>query len=106
MVFASVLVENYRITSGAECVGTVASSNFGHRAFCRECGTPLYMKVNHQPETIDFSVTTLDRAELVEPGYHIFWASRLPWIEIDDGLPKHERFRPDTRGLAGTEPPA
>jgi hypothetical protein len=29
----------------------------------------------------------------------------VPWIEIDDGLPKYERFRPNTVGLEGTEPP-
>ena len=104
MVFATVPVGDYRFTIGKEKMRRVASSSFGHRAFCSECGTPLYMKVDHQPETIDFSVATLDRPARVRPGFHIFWASRLPWIAMDDGLPKHDRFRPDTRGLSGTEP--
>jgi hypothetical protein len=106
MVFATVPVGDYRFTSGGEAVRTVASSSFGHRAFCGNCGTPLYMKVDHQPETVDFSVVTLDETGRIDPGFHIFWASRPSWMEMDDGLPKHDRFRPDTRGLAGTEPPA
>ena len=106
MVFASVPTGDYRIISGQEAVRTVASSSFGHRGFCGQCGTPLYMKVNYQPETVDFSVATLDAPAGVQPGFHIFWASRLPWLAIEDGLPKFDRFRPDTRGLDGTEPPA
>jgi hypothetical protein len=26
------------------------------------------------------------------------------WFDPDDDLARHERFRPDTRGLEGTEP--
>ena len=106
MVFASVPADDYRIVSGEDAVRTVQSSSFGHRGFCGQCGTPLYMKVDHQPETVDFSITTLEEPGNVKPGFHIFWASRVPWLEIDDGLPKFDKFRPDTRGLEGTEPPA
>jgi hypothetical protein len=64
------------------------------------------MHVQHQPDTIDFSVATLDEPERLPPGFHIFYASRIPWAEVCDDLPRHDRFRPDTRGLEGTEPPA
>ena len=49
--------------------------------------------------------TTLDQPDAVAPGFHIFHASRIAWFETADDLPRHERFRPDTRGLEGTEPP-
>jgi len=106
MVFASVPVDEYRFTAGEEAVHRVASSSFGHRTFCGSCGTPLYMRVDHQPETVDFSVTTLDEPSAVRPGFHIFWSSRIDWLDWNDGLPKFERFRPETKGLKGTEPPA
>jgi len=105
MVFASVKVGDLVFTKGEEKVKTFASSSFGHRLFCGDCGTPLGMQVNHQPETIDISVATLDRPEAVAPTFHIFDASRIAWFETADELPRHERFRPDTRGLEGTEPP-
>ena len=105
MVFASVAEGDYVFTNGQAVVKRVRSSSFGHRAFCGECGTPLYMKVNHQPETVDFSVATLDEPGRVRPGFHIFWSNRVSWLKLDDGLPKFEKFRPDTRGLEGSEPP-
>ena len=106
MVFTTVPAEDFVFTKGADKVATFASSSFGRRQFCRLCGTPLTIKVVHQPETVDLSAATLDEPELVEPGFHIFYASRIGWFETADDLPRHDRFRPDTRGLAGTEPPA
>ena len=105
MVFASVRAGDLVWTLGAESVRTFKSSSFGHRSFCGLCGTPFLMQVDHQPETVDFSVATLDSPETIVPGFHIFWASRIPWFEPKDDLPRHEKFRPDTRGLEGTEPP-
>ena len=106
MTFATVPVSDYRFEAGEAAVRRIASSSFGHRAFCGNCGTPIYMSVDHQPDTIDFSVVTLDEPGRVRPGFHIFWASRVDWFQTDDGLPKFDRFRPETRGLDGTEPPA
>jgi len=50
-------------------------------------------------------VATLDEPEAVAPGFHIFRASRIAWFETADDLPRHDRFRPDTRGLAPGEQP-
>lgn len=104
MVFASVKAGDLVFTSGAEIVRRFKSSSFGHRLFCGNCGTPIAMQVDHQPETIDFSVATLDRPEAVPPGFHIFDGSRLGWFQTADDLPRHERFRLDTRGLEAKSP--
>ena len=104
MVFASVKAGDLVFTSGAEIVRRFKSSSFGHRLFCGNCGTPIAMQVDHQPETIDFSVATLDRPEAVPPGFHIFDGSRLGWFQTADDLPRHERFRPETRGLEAKSP--
>jgi hypothetical protein len=106
MVFATVPAGDLVWTKGAGTLRSFPSSSFGHRSFCGQCGTPFLMEVDHQPGTIDFSVATLDSPERVKPGFHIFWSSRVPWFEPKDALPRHARFRPDTRGLEGTEPPS
>jgi hypothetical protein len=106
MVFSTVPARDFVITSGGDAVGSVALTSFGRRRFCTRCGTPLTIAVDHQPETIDFPVATLDDPDVVAPGFRIFRASRIAWFETADDLPRHERFRPDTRGLDGTEPPA
>ncbi|MGZ8337019.1 MAG: GFA family protein, partial [Allosphingosinicella sp.] len=105
MVFASVKAGDLVFVAGADKVKSFASSRFGRRLFCGECGTPLLVEVDHQPETVDFSVATLDDPDRVPPGFHIFRASRIGWFETADDLPRHARFRPDPRGLEGTEPP-
>jgi hypothetical protein len=106
MVFSTVPTGDLVFTQGADRVKTHKSTSFGTRRFCVECGTPLTIQVDYQPETIDFPVATLDEPDAVAPGFHIFRASRIAWFETADDLPRHDRFRPDTRGLDGTEPPA
>jgi hypothetical protein len=105
MVFASVPHGDFSWALGADKVKSVASSSFGPREFCGECGTPFLMKVDPLPDTVDFSVATLDSPEAIAPGFHIFWSSRIRWFEPNDDLLRHEKFRPDTRGLNGVKPP-
>ena len=99
MAFASVAAGDLAFTAGEDKVKRFQSSSFGHRLFCGACGTPIAMQVDHQPETIDFSIATLDAPDAVPPGFHIFHESRISWFETADALPRHDRFRPDTRGL-------
>jgi hypothetical protein len=106
MTFASVRRDDYVITQGDNAIRSVQSTGFGRRAYCGQCGTPLFMRVDYQPETTDFSAVTLDDPQQVQPGFHIFWSSRVPWFPANDALPKFDRFRPNTRGLAGNDPPA
>ena len=103
MAFASVAIDDWVIEKGQP--RRVKSSGFGHRLSCGTCGTPLAMRVDHQPETVDFSIATLDDPDAIAPAFHIFWASKVAWFDPGDDLPRHDRFRPDTRGLDGTEPP-
>jgi hypothetical protein len=78
--------------------GRYRSTDFGERGFCRDCGTPLFMRVGHQPDTIDFTIATLDQTDAVAPGFHIWRRSKVNWFETADQLPRFEEFRPHTRG--------
>jgi hypothetical protein len=104
MAFASVPVGDFAFVTGEDQVRKFRSSHFGHRLFCGACGTPILVQVDHQPDTVDFSIATLDDPDAVPPGFHIFHGSKVAWFETADDLPRHERFRPDTRGLEGKEP--
>lgn len=106
MAFASVPQGDFVVTTGADRIKWFNSTRFGHRSFCAGCGTSLTMGVDHQPDTVDFTLATLDKPDAVAPGFHIFHSSRIDWFDTNDELPRHDRFRPDTRGLEGTEPPA
>ncbi len=95
MAFASVPVADFEFTQGKDAVGRFASSAGGERLFCARCGTPLLMRDADQPRTADFSLATLDEPARVRPGFHIFYASRIPWAEAADDLPRHDRCRRD-----------
>jgi hypothetical protein len=105
IVFATVPIGDFHWTKGEGELRDIRSSGFGRRKFCGRCGTPFLMQVDHQPDTVDFSAATLDTPGDVAPGFHIFWARRMRWFDPGDRLPRHEMFRPHTRGLDGTEPP-
>jgi hypothetical protein len=104
MAFAGVPASDFIWTKGEP--RWVESSSFGRRAFCGKCGTPLQVRVDFQPETVDFPIPTLDEPDSVRPEFHIFWGSKVSWFDPADDLPKFEKFRPNTRGLDGTDPPS
>lgn len=103
MAFACVPAADFLWTKGEP--RWVTTSSFGQRALCGECGSPLQVRVDHQPDTVDFPIVSLDQSDRVRPEFHIFWGSKVAWFNPGDDLPKHDKFRPNTRGLEGTNPP-
>ncbi len=61
------------------------------RQFCQDCGTQLTYERTEKIGIIDVTVCSFDNPEIVKPEDHV-WASRmLPWLKINDGLPRHEQ---------------
>ncbi|VWX51270.1 GFA family protein [Novosphingobium sp. 9U] len=98
LVFTTVPVEDFVVEQGVEAIRTTRPTEFGQRQFCGTCGTPLTIAVDFQPETIDVTVASLDDPDALEPGFHIFTASAISWEKDSPRLPRHEGWRPDTRG--------
>lgn len=107
VAFATVRRDDYVVTAETGAVGEYASTHFGRRGFCTRCGTLLTIAIDFQLDEIDVAAATLDDPDAVTPAFHIFCEEAIGWAPIDDGLPRHDRFRPDTRGLeAGQTYPA
>jgi len=58
------------------------------RWFCTSCGSPLAATFEYLPGQVYIPVGLLDQAADLAPGQHAHYASRLPWLHIDDGLPR------------------
>jgi hypothetical protein len=71
------------------------SSPRGQREFCRACGTQIAFRRSAQSATVDVTIASLDDPALVQPEYHIWRGSRIPWFETADHLPRHEDAGPD-----------
>jgi hypothetical protein len=97
MAFATVRRADFVVTDGTLRIRR--SSGFGERGFCADCGTQLTMHVAHQPDTVDFTIASLDDPARVAPGFHLFVEERIPWFETTDGCPRHPGLRAETRGL-------
>src|SRR3954468_16771742 len=55
-VFSTVPAGDFLVIAGEEEIGAIRLTAFGRRRFCTRCGTPLTIEVDHQPDTIDFTV--------------------------------------------------
>ena len=106
MVFASVADGDLVWTEGAEKVRSVPSSSFGHPKFLRGMRNALPDAGQSSARDGGFQCCNAGRAGTVSPEFHIFWGSRIGWFEPTDELPRHDKFRPNTRGLGGTQPPS
>ncbi len=63
------------------------------RGFCPACGTTLTFRSSPETDEWDVTVCSLDDPEAVMPSDHIWIEDRLPWIQLNDGLTTHARYR-------------
>ena len=66
------------------------------RQFCAACGTQLTYQHAGEPDIVDVTACSLDTVDGITPEDHV-WCDRLvPWLKLDDGLPRYGRGRFDT----------
>ena len=81
---APVLLEHFRVITGAEQMKEYNASEDKRRVFCSNCGSPLYSQRLENPGTIRLRVGTISEGLIPRPNYHIYYGSRSDWFEIDD----------------------
>jgi len=91
----------FRFLKGEELVQTYHYPPDGSRAFCRVCGGKAPLQLRFQDSHIILiPAGLLDDDPGVRPMLHMFVGSKAPWWEIDDSLPKYDKWVP------GFEPPS
>jgi hypothetical protein len=73
-----------------EFVTIAASGNHMHRAFCPECGSPLFVRNSGFPNVRPVAAVTLDDPSLFKPEKDIWVADAQPWDFMDPKLPKFD----------------
>ncbi len=63
------------------------------RAFCADCGTPMWSIPAHEPFT-PVKLGALDDNADLSPGMHIYVASAPSWHAIEDGVPTFPKMPP------------
>lgn len=86
-------------TSGFEVVrgqaAQHASSPEVTRGFCAACGTTISYQHQDRPGELDVALAVLDDAGDIPPECHIWASQKLPWVVLEDGLPRFDEW-PDT----------
>jgi hypothetical protein len=59
------------------------------RSFCGACGSPVAFESLRWPGEIHLYAAGLEDPGQFVPQYHVHWSEKLPWLMIDDGLPKY-----------------
>ena len=65
------------------------------REFCAQCGTQIVFRED-ESSTVDLNIGSLDRPAALTPQYHIWTASRIPWFDTADALPRYPDAGPDS----------
>lgn len=83
----AMLSEEFRVVAGEELLSSWESSPGVHRCFASCCGSPLFKRIDALPQVLALRMGTLDTAPGRQVEKHIFTGSKVPWIELADGLP-------------------
>lgn len=75
----------FRVTAG-QVLG-FESSAVATRWFCGGCGSPVYM-TDAEGKSVGVTLGTLDEPNAVSPTVHGWYAARVEWLRLADGLPR------------------
>lgn len=64
------------------------------RQFCPLCGSPIRSVPSGAPGIVALKAGTLDDPAPFTPTVHLWTSSKLPWVDVPDGVPQFERGVP------------
>lgn len=91
-----VAAEHFELVAGGDALTAFRASQDKTRYFCSNCGSALYSYLDGAA-SVRIRAGTLDGAVKLEPGAHIFVASKAPWVNLDDDLPQYPAREPGRR---------
>jgi hypothetical protein len=83
-----VLTSAFTLERGSELLKHFESSPGKQRAFCGQCGSPVYSRRTSLPDVLRIRAGLLDQPLAVKPAMHFYVASKPNWWEINDDLPQ------------------
>ena len=73
-----------------EVPGNHESSPGVRRHFCATCGSPMGFEAGHYPGGMHLYAASLENPEDFKPEFHVNYGSKLPWLRMEDDLPKYD----------------
>lgn len=66
------------------------------RSFCGKCGSPISFESEKWSGEIHLFAVMLDDASDLKPEVHVQVADKMPWLHLEDDLPKFDKFIGDS----------
>ena len=79
------------------------SSRYAGRGFCPECGSTVSMHEDVLGDRVQIAVGSLDQPDRVRIDDHVWTASRIPWFDTNDALPRFAGSSDAVDSKAGDE---
>lgn len=83
---------HFELSSGQALIREFESRPGKYRAFCGECGTALYSRVDAIPGILRLRVGVLNEPLGKAPAAHVFVGSKADWYAITDDTPQYEKL--------------
>jgi hypothetical protein len=92
--FAHVRADRFKLLSGVELINPGYEWMPGHaRSFCGRCGSPA-PKYLESTQMVSVPAGLLDDDPGIRVSMHVFTSSKVAWVELQDDLPKYEKWVP------------
>lgn len=89
--------ESFRLLAGAEAlVAYRPAPDAAAKVFCRVCGSSLFGGDWPDGPEVSIRFGTLDGDPGIRPQYRTYVASKAPWDEISDDLPRYSQGPPES----------
>lgn len=83
---------SFHLLQGDSFVREFESSPGKYRAFCSNCGSPLYAYLAATPDVLRIRLGTLDTPFLKQPRAHTWVGDKATWEPIADDIPRFETW--------------
>jgi hypothetical protein len=97
--FGETKLENIYWLRGYENLKAFHAPNGTIRQFCNTCGSSLLFpsSSNQESGTIEVALSSLDNASDLIPDAHLYTNYKVPWLDIEDNLPKYKEYRDEKK---------
>jgi hypothetical protein len=87
----------FALVAGGSELRWYRSTPPARRGFCGRCGSTLFFESERWPDEVHVALAHLDGPIDRAPAAHVFFDSRVSWVDLGDSLPRHG-------GPSGVEP--
>lgn len=81
----------FELEKGEDYLQRYYSSPNKQRAFCKQCGSPLYSKRDDKPDVLRLRLGTVTQGHIPQPRYEIYCESQSDWLKPNSERQKFQQ---------------